>query len=200
MYHCAHPTLQWYILYYYYSKNKARENNVTSCDVTSGYDVTSCHITSGYITSGHVISGHVISGSTPFPTYDGLQVLKTVPCKPFIPASVNTCTAIYLFSAALICIHRWTNLAPSFTGHSPLLCCTIGPLQVDADVSVLCQGMDVWRVSNFHGDGFWLSAPIFVGDLGHLKLFLLLSRSGFSCEVRGWSDLGLLMCPCCVTG
>ena len=40
-------------------------------------------------------------------------------------------------------------------GPSPLLlCCTIGPLQVDADVSVLRQSKDVWRVNCFHGDGF----------------------------------------------
>ena len=55
-------------------------------------------------------------------------------------------------------------------------------------------------VSRFHGDDFCLSAPIFVGDLGHLMLFLLLSRSGFSCDVTGCSDLGLLMCPCCDSG
>jgi hypothetical protein len=33
--------------------------------------------------------------------------------------------------------------------------CTIGPLQIDADVSVLRQNKDVWWVHNrFHGDGF----------------------------------------------
>ena len=47
---------QWDILYYYSSKKKARENNVTSCDVTYG------HMTD------------VISGRTPYPNYDGLQV------------------------------------------------------------------------------------------------------------------------------
>jgi hypothetical protein len=31
--------------------------------------------------------------------------------------------------------------------------------------------------------------PIFVGDLGHLMLFLLLSRSDFSGEVPGCSDV-----------
>jgi len=51
------PTLplQWYILYYYYSKKKARGNDVTSgYDVTSGHmtDVTSVHVTN--VTSGHV--------------------------------------------------------------------------------------------------------------------------------------------------
>ena len=78
------------------SKKKARENDVNS--FTSCYDVTSghmTHVTSGHMThatSGHVIhatsghvthatSGHVTdvtSGSTPFPNYDGLQVLKTI--------------------------------------------------------------------------------------------------------------------------
>ena len=29
---------------------------------------------------------------------------------------------------------------------SPLLCCTIGHLQVDVDVSVLCQSKDIWWV------------------------------------------------------
>ena len=77
-----------HLYYYYYSKKKARENDVNS--FTSCYDVTSghmTHVTSGHIT--HTTSGHVtdvtsgdvtdvISGSTPFPNYDGLQVLKTV--------------------------------------------------------------------------------------------------------------------------
>jgi len=53
-----------YIVYYYYSKKKVRENDVTSCDATSGYDVTSGHVTD--VTSGHVtsdvISGEVTSG------------------------------------------------------------------------------------------------------------------------------------------
>jgi hypothetical protein len=114
----------------------------------------------------------------------------------------GVCRHVYdhLFFAAWILIHRWTRLASSFAGPSPLLCCTIGPLQVDTDVSVLRKGKDVLRVSCFHEDGFWLSVPIFVGDLRQLMLFLLLSRSGFSGEVPECSDLGLLMCPCCATG
>ena len=46
-----------------------------------GNDVTSGHVTdftSVHVTSSHVTSGDVTSGSTPFPNYDGLQVLKTV--------------------------------------------------------------------------------------------------------------------------
>jgi hypothetical protein len=115
----------------------------------------------------------------------------------------GVCRHLYghLFSAAWFLIHRWTRLASSFAGPSPLLCCTIGPLKVDVpDVSVLRKSKDVWRVSRFHRDGFWLSVPIFVGDLGYLMLFILLSRSGFSWEVPECSDLGLLMCPCCVAG
>jgi hypothetical protein len=114
--------------------------------------------------------------------------------------SVNRHVYGHLFSAAWILIHHWTRLASSFTDPSPLLCCTIGPMQVDADVSVLRQSKDVRRVNRFHVDGFWLSVPIFVGELGHLMLFLLLQRSSFSGEVPGCRDLGLLMCPCCVTG
>ena len=128
-------------------------------------------------------------------------------CRPQGRSSLRTshsgvCRHVYghLFSAAWILIHRWIRLASKFAGPSPLLCCTIWPLQVDADVSVLRQSKDVWRVSRFHGDGFWLSVPIFVGDLGHFMLFLLLSRSGFSGEVPECSDLVLLMYPCCVTG
>ena len=98
----------------------------------------------------------------------------------------------HLFYAAWILIHRWARLASSFVGPSSSLCCTIVPLQVDADVSVLRQGKDFWRVSRFHGDGFWLSVPIFVGDLVHLMLFLLLSWCGFSSEVPGCSNLLLL--------
>jgi hypothetical protein len=129
-------------------------------------------------------------------------------CRPQGRGSLRTshsgvCRHVYghFFSAAWILIHRWTKLASSFASPSPLLCCTIGPLKVDAsDVSILRQSKDVWRVSRFHRDSFWQSVPIFVGDLGYLMLFLLLSRSGFSCEVPGCSDLGLLMCPCCATG
>ena len=42
----------------------------------TSFHVTSlpCDVTSGY----YVTSGHVTSGNTPFPNYDGLQVLKTV--------------------------------------------------------------------------------------------------------------------------
>jgi hypothetical protein len=63
-------------LYYYSSKKKARENNVTSCDIISlrVNDVTSGHVTSGHMTPGNVISGDVTSSSTPFPNYDGLLV------------------------------------------------------------------------------------------------------------------------------
>jgi len=121
-------------------------------------------------------------------------------CRPQGRSSLRTshsgvCRHVYghLFSAAWILIHRWPRLASSLAGPSPLLCCTIGPLQVDADVSLLRQSKDAWRVSHFHGDGFWLSVSIFVEDLGLLMLFLLLSRSGFSVEVPECSDLGLLM-------
>jgi hypothetical protein len=65
---------------------------------------------------------------------------------------------------------------------------TTGPLQVDADVSVQRQSKDVWRVSRFHGDGFWLSVPIFVGDLGHLMLFLLLPEWEVRKELRPWDQ------------
>ena len=55
-------------------------------DVTSGYDVTSGHVTD------------VTSGDTPFPNYDGLQVLKTVkyPIKPLTSPSATTTTAYRL--------------------------------------------------------------------------------------------------------
>jgi hypothetical protein len=63
----------------------------------------------------------------------------------------DVCWHVYrhLFSAAWIFIHRWTRLASSFAGHRPLLCCAIGPLQVDADVSVLRQSKDVLPVRTF---------------------------------------------------
>jgi hypothetical protein len=60
-------------------RKKRGENDVKSCDITSGYDVISDHVTD--VTSCHVtnvISGDVTSGSTPFPNYDCLQVLQTV--------------------------------------------------------------------------------------------------------------------------
>ena len=114
----------------------------------------------------------------------------------------GVCRHVYgdLFSAAWILIHRWTRLSYSFAGPRPLLCCTIGPLQVDAGISIQHQGKDVWRVSCFYGDGFRLSVPIFVGDLGNFMLFLLLSRSAFWGEVPACSDPGVLMCLCCATG
>ena len=67
-------------------RKKVRGNDVTSCDVTSGYDVTSGHVTD------------VTSGDTPFPNYDGLQVLKTVkyPIKPLTSPSAITTTAYRL--------------------------------------------------------------------------------------------------------
>jgi hypothetical protein len=121
-------------------------------------------------------------------------------CRPQGCSSLRTshsgvCRHVYghLFSAAWILIHRWTRLASSFAGLSPLLCCTIGPLQADADVSVQRQSKDVWRVSRFYGDGFWLSVPIFVGDLGHLMLFLLLH-----CPISHvkYPDVAILDCWC----
>ena len=73
-------------------RKKVRGNDVTSCDVTSGYDVTSGHVTD--VTSGY----DVTSGDTPFPNYDGLQVLKTVkyPIKPLTSPSATTTTAYRL--------------------------------------------------------------------------------------------------------
>ena len=54
--------------------------NVTSLLVTSGHltDVTSGHLISVHVTSDDVLSGDVTSDSTPFPNYEGLQILKTV--------------------------------------------------------------------------------------------------------------------------
>jgi hypothetical protein len=62
-------------------RKKRGGNDVTSCDVTSGYDVISGHVTdltSVHVTSGDVIFVDVTSSSTPLPNYDTLQVLKTV--------------------------------------------------------------------------------------------------------------------------
>jgi hypothetical protein len=127
----------------------------------------------------------------------------TLPPRIFLPqgrSSLRTshsgvCRHMYghLFSAAWILIHRWSRLASRFAGSSPLLCCTIEPLQVDADVSVLRQSKDVWRVSRLHGDGFWLSVPIFAGDLGHLMLFFL--RSGPVSLVK-YTDVAIFGCWC----
>ena len=54
-------------------RKKARENDGDVTDVTSGHMT---NVTSGHLTD--VTSGDVTSGSTPFPNYDGLQILKTV--------------------------------------------------------------------------------------------------------------------------
>ena len=112
----------------------------------------------------------------------------------------GVCTHMYghLFSAAWTLIHRWTRHASSFAGHSPLRCCTIGPLQVHADISVLRQSKDVWPVNRFHGDDFWLSVAIFVWDLGN-AVFLAVTVRFLMWGTR-FSDLGLLMCPCCAKG
>ena len=52
-------------MYYYYSKEKARENYVTSCDVTSGYvsDVASGHFPSNDVISGDATSGYILKTS-----------------------------------------------------------------------------------------------------------------------------------------
>ena len=100
----------------------------------------------------------------------------------------------YLFSTAWILIHRWTRVASSFADSRPLFCCTNGPLPVDADVSVLSQSKDIdRRVSRFHGDGFWLSVPIFVGDLGIWCCF-----SCCHCPVSKvkYPDVAILGCWC----
>jgi hypothetical protein len=49
--------------------------HVTESDVITGSDVTFGY-SFGHVTD--VTSDDVTSGSTPFPNYDGLQVLKTV--------------------------------------------------------------------------------------------------------------------------
>ena len=46
--HATYGHTQWYILYYYYGKKKAREYT----EHTSGYDVTSGHVTSCDVISG----------------------------------------------------------------------------------------------------------------------------------------------------
>jgi hypothetical protein len=51
-------------------------------------------------------------------------------------------------------VMMWGAISYARKTQLALLCCTIGPLQVDADVSVLRQSKDVWRVICFHGDGF----------------------------------------------
>jgi hypothetical protein len=50
--------------------------------VIDGSDVS--HVISGHVTSGDVISADVTSGSTPFPNYDGIQVLSQVLIKALI--------------------------------------------------------------------------------------------------------------------
>ena len=88
----------------------------------------------------------------------------TVPCELLIPASVDTCTAISFLQH-----ESWFIAEPD----SPPV------LQVPAPYSVApsypCKSLptsqycaNVRTSGRFHGDGFWLSVPIFVGDLGHL--------------------------------
>ena len=59
---------------------RKKRGKITSLRVTSPPItwLTSLSVTSLLVTSGDVISDDVTSGSTPFPNYDGLQVLKTV--------------------------------------------------------------------------------------------------------------------------
>jgi hypothetical protein len=68
-----------------------------------------------------------------------VDLKDAVPCGPLIPASVDTCTAISFLQRESWFIAEPDSPPVSFAGPSPLLCCTIGPLQVDADVSVLHQ-------------------------------------------------------------
>jgi hypothetical protein len=101
---------------------------------------------------------------------------------------------------AWILIHRWIRITSIFAGLSPLLCCTIEPLQVHADVAVLCQSKDVWRVSRFHEDGFWLSVSISLNWIQSLNCFSILlryanTRQSYP-EHRHWSSSGRWIIKC----
>jgi hypothetical protein len=55
-------------MYYCYSKEKARENDINSCDVASGHvpDVTSGHFPSNDVISGDATSGYILKTNNPF--------------------------------------------------------------------------------------------------------------------------------------
>jgi hypothetical protein len=83
------------------------------------------------------------------PSAEIVDLKDTVPCEPLIPASVDTC-------AAISCLQHEPDSPPVLQVPAPysVLCCTIGPLKVDADISVLRQSKGLWWVrSRFQGDG-----------------------------------------------
>ena len=56
-------------MYYYYNKEKARENDVTSYDVTSG------HLPSNDVISGNATSGYILKINNPFLFVLGTSIL-----------------------------------------------------------------------------------------------------------------------------
>jgi hypothetical protein len=64
-------------MYYYYSKEKARENDVTSYDVTSGHvpDVTSGQLPANDVISGDATSGYILKTNNPFLFVLGTSIL-----------------------------------------------------------------------------------------------------------------------------
>ena len=87
---------------------------MTNNTMTKGYqrnnDITCGHVTSGHVTSVGVISGDFTSGNTPFPNYDGLQVLKTVNAAAAAAAAIYpraaVAAAIYPRAAAAVLYPR----------------------------------------------------------------------------------------------
>jgi hypothetical protein len=64
-------------MYYYDSKEKARENDVTFSDVTSGHvpDVTYSHLPSNNVISGNAASGYILKTNNPFLFVLGTSIL-----------------------------------------------------------------------------------------------------------------------------
>ena len=59
-------------MYYYYSKEKARESDVTSGHVS---DVTSGHLPSNDVISGDATSGYILKTNNPFLFVLGTSIL-----------------------------------------------------------------------------------------------------------------------------
>jgi hypothetical protein len=110
-----------------------------------------------------------------------------VPCEPLIPASLDTCTTISFLQH-----ESWFIAEPD----SPPVLQVLAPYPVAP--SDPCKSMPTSQYSaKVRTFG---AQPVFTETAFDVVFLVLLSRSGFSGEVPGCSDIGLLMCPCCATG
>jgi hypothetical protein len=120
------------------------------------------------------------------------RLKDTIPCETLIPASLDRCTAISFLQHESWFIAELDS-PPVYQVQVPYSVAPSDPLLVDADVSVLCQSKDVWRVSRFHGDGFWLCADICLKPGTFDAVFLSVTVRNSQVQ---YPDVAILGCWC----